>query len=213
MKTETDIGTIAGRILPLWPDAKPLLEFETCFQLLCSVMLSAQCTDEQVNKVTPALFAAYPDARALAAASLGDVEKLVRTVGFYHTKARNLIAASEKIMRDWGGAVPGTIEELIQLPGVGRKTANLVASACFGVPGVIVDTHVLRVANRLGLVESDDPGLVESELRRMLDPIQYTSVSHALNRLGKYVCRARKPACIIEPGSCPVEDICPRRGV
>lgn len=207
------IHEIAARILPLWPDGKPLLRSSSCFQLLCSVILSAQCTDDQVNKITPALFATYPDAFSMAGASIEEMERLVRTVGFYHTKARNLIAMAALLVREYGGAVPDTLEELIKLPGVGRKTANLVVSSCFGVPGVIVDTHVLRVANRLGLADSSDANQVELVLRKLLNPSEYTNVSHALNRLGKFVCVARKPACLSKPGTCPVEAICPRKGL
>jgi endonuclease-3 len=205
------LETIADILIPLWPDARPLLHYGSCFELLCSVILSAQCTDEQVNAVTPTLFKAYPDARALAAAKVEDVEKIIHSVGFFHTKARNLIATARKIYQENAGEPPSTIEALIKLPGVGRKTANLVASACYDVPGVIVDTHVLRVSYRLGISTKKDPAWVEKLIRANFPQNRLTAFSHALNRHGKFVCTAGRPGCMAE--GCPLQDICPKIGL
>ena len=198
-------------LIPLWPDARPLLHYHSCFELLCSVILSAQCTDEQVNAVTPKLFKAYPDAEALALAKTEDVEKIIHSVGFFHTKSRNLIATAQRICQENAGEPPSTIEDLVKLPGVGRKTANLVASACYGVPGVIVDTHVLRVSYRLGISAKKDPALIENLIRANFPHDRLTAFSHALNRHGKFVCTARKPGCTLE--GCPLEELCPKIGI
>jgi endonuclease-3 len=207
------IAEIAGILLPLWPDEKPLIHSSSCFELLCAVILSAQCTDEQVNAVTPALFEAYPDSRAMAGADVEDVERRIRSVGFYHTKARHLVLSAGKIMAEYGGEVPSSMEALLSLPGVGRKTANLVISSCFGVPGIIVDTHVSRLVYRLGLHENRDPEAIEKKIRENLEESLHTAFSHALNRQGKYLCRARNPACLENSSSCPLEKLCPRRGL
>lgn len=194
---------------PLWPEAVPLLHYRDCFELLCAVVLSAQCTDEQVNRVTPALFRRWPDARALAGAEAAEVEEVIHSVGFFRSKARHLVAAAGILVERHGGEVPATMDELTSLPGVGRKTANLVLSACFGEPGLIVDTHVLRVAGRLGIADRADPALVERRLAALVPRERWTRLSHALNRHGKHVCVSRKPAC----GTCPLGDDCPRRGL
>lgn len=207
------ISRIREILLPLWPDTKPLLNYSSCFELLCSVVLSAQCTDEQVNAVTPALFRNYPSASELASAKLEDVEYIIHSVGFFHTKARHLILTSRILSETYGGKVPRTMEELLTLPGVGRKTANLVSSACFGSPGLIVDTHVMRVAFRLGMYEKKDPVAIESVLRANVEEQFHTAFSHALNRHGKYLCTARSPACVRDNGQCPIEPLCPKRGL
>ncbi len=191
-------------IVPLWPDQGPLLHYRNCFELLVAVVLSAQCTDEQVNKATPALFARYPDPASLAAAELPELEALIHSTGFFRAKARNLVAAARLIVDDFAGRIPETIEELIRLPGVGRKTANLVVSGCFGKPGIVVDTHVLRCARRLGLAPTEDPGRSERMIAELLPPARWTAFSFAVNRLGKFYCVARKPRC----GSCPAAALC-----
>jgi endonuclease-3 len=204
------------RILaPLWPEAKPLLEYRSPFELLCAVALSAQCTDEQVNRATPGLFARWPDAAALAAADPAEVEEAIHGVGFFRTKARHLIEASRIMVERSGGEVPGSMEELLSLPGVGRKTANLVLSASFGQPGIIVDTHVLRVCLRLGLHDREDPAAMESRIAQIVPRERWTRFSHAVNRHGKYVCQARKPACLAGAGEppCPLLKHCPRVGI
>jgi endonuclease III len=200
---------------PLWPDAKPLLDFSSCFELLCAVVLSAQCTDEQVNKVTPGLFKRWPDAAALAGAGLEEVEACIHSVGFYRSKARHLVAAAAKMVGEFGAEVPATMEGLLSLPGVGRKTANLVISACSDEPGIIVDTHVLRVCLRLGFESKPDAGVIEKRIAATMPRASWTRFSHALNRHGKHVCSARKPRCqdeaAVEP--CPLQGLCPRIGL
>jgi endonuclease-3 len=207
------IAAICEILVPLWPDAKPLLSYFSCFELLCAVMLSAQCTDEQVNAVTPGLFRKYPDAIAMASAEASDLEPLIHSVGFFRTKARHLAQTARILARDYGGAVPSGMEKLLALPGVGRKTANLVLSACFGAPGIIVDTHVMRAAFRLGLHPKKDPEAIERAIRSNLGEEFRTAFSHALNRHGKYVCTARSPACERGAGLCPLESFCPKRGL
>ncbi len=197
---------LAWRLLvPRYPDAEPLLAYRNCFELLCAVVLSAQCTDDMVNKVTPSLFARWPDAAAMAAADPGELEAAVRPTGFYRTKARHLKACAAILESRYGGQPPSSIEELTGLPGVGRKTANLVASACSGVPGIIADTHVIRLCARLGLVAKADPDLVERRIAELVPPSRWTALSHALNRHGKFTCAARKPDC----DSCVLSDACP----
>ncbi len=203
--TRPDARILYDTLVPIWPDRGSALSYRNCFELLIAVILSAQCTDEQVNKVTPALFEAYPTPGDLAEASLADVESLVRTTGFFRAKAANIVGAAAIIARERGGSVPDTIEELVKLPGVGRKTANLIVSVCFGKPGIVVDTHVLRTARRLGLAPTDDPGKSERMLGAALPESMWTAFSYALNRHGKYVCRARKPLC----AECPLAGICP----
>ena len=207
------IARIRDILVPLWPDARPLLSFSDCFELLCAVMMSAQTTDEQVNAVTPALFARYPDAAAMAAAEPEDIEPIIRSIGFYHTKARHLVQTARILADERGGAVPTTMEGLLELPGVGRKTANLVASACFGAPGIIVDTHVARSAVRLGIYAKKDPDAIEAIIRENLAPGDHTAFSHALNRHGKFTCSARAPACVARERGCPLEGFCPKRGL
>ncbi|MCX8013324.1 MAG: endonuclease III, partial [Rectinema sp.] len=139
------LSEVYGRLASLWPDAAPLLHYRSCFELLIAVILSAQTTDEQVNAVTAELFSRFPDARSMAHADIVELEHIIHPVGFFHTKARHLKATAQILERDYGGEIPLTFEALLSLPGVGRKTANLVASACHQIPGIIVDTHVLRV--------------------------------------------------------------------
>jgi len=207
------IARIRDILVPLWPDARPLLSFLDCFELLCAVMMSAQTTDEQVNAVTPALFARYPDAAAMAAAEPEDIEPIIRSIGFFHTKARHLVQTARLLASERGGAVPATMDGLLALPGVGRKTANLVASACFGAPGIIVDTHVARSAVRLGIYAKKDPDAIEAIIRDNLAPEDHTAFSHALNRHGKFTCSARAPACVARDRGCPLEGFCPKSGM
>jgi endonuclease III len=200
---------------PLWPEAKPLLEYHTPFELLCAVALSAQCTDDQVNRVTPRLFAAWPDPAAMANAELSDVEEVIHSLGFFRSKARHLVKAAHILEERFGGRVPDRMEDLLELPGVGRKTANLVLSAVFGQPGIIVDTHVLRVCLRLGLGDKRDATDMERRIALLLPPENWTLFSHAVNRHGKFVCIARKPACLPDSPlpACPLLGICPRIGI
>ncbi len=207
------LSRIREILLPLWPDPKPLLHYSSCFELLCSVILSAQCTDEQVNAVTPRLFKAYPDAPSLASAQPEEIEGYIRTVGFFHAKARHLVLTARALAQNFDGRVPADMEDLLSLPGVGRKTANLVASACFGVPGITVDTHVMRVAFRLGIHCKKDPAAIETTIRDNMEEGYHTAFSHALNRHGKFVCKARSPACVSGDSTCPLEDFCPKIGL
>jgi endonuclease III len=180
------------------------------FQLLVAVVLSAQCTDEQVNKVTPGLFAKYPTPRALAEAPRGDVERLIYSTGFYRAKARHIQELAADLVERFDGVVPGTMAELTSLAGVGRKTANVIQSYCFDrTEGVCVDTHVKRVAYRLGLTREEDPVKVEKDLMRVFDQADWPDVTYYLISHGRAVCPARSPAC----GRCPVADVCPKRGV
>jgi len=198
---------IYDTLVPLWPDSGSALDWNECFHLLIAVILSAQCTDEQVNKVTPRLFSAYPGVRELADAELDVVEGIVHSTGFYKAKAAHIIATSQMLRDNFGGTVPDTIEELVRLPGVGRKTANLIISVCYGKPGIVVDTHVLRTARRLGISASDDPLTSERMIGASLPESMWTAFSYALNRHGKHICKARKPECT----RCPVANLCPSR--
>ncbi|MGO8694316.1 MAG: endonuclease III [Rectinemataceae bacterium] len=213
MHDQGKLKALADRVFetlaPLWPEAKPLLHYRNGFELLCAVILSAQCTDEQVNRVTPRLFASWPDAKSLAAADPALVESTIHSVGFYKTKARHLVETARILAEEYRGELPSAMADMLKLPGVGRKTANLVLSACFGTPGIIVDTHVLRVGLRLGLGSKANPADMEKRIAELVDPDRRTLFSYALNRHGKYICTARKPACPV----CPLASICPRIGL
>jgi endonuclease-3 len=196
---------VLGILGPRYPDHRPLLNFETPFQLLVATVLAAQCTDAAVNTVTPGLFGSWPDAAALAEAPLGELERIVHPTGFFRAKAHNIKALSRQIRERHGGEVPRTMEELTVLPGVGRKTASVVLSTCFGVPAVIVDTHFSRVCGRLGFTGSVRPELIEKDLAALAPRERWTEMSHVLNRFGREICHARKPEC----GGCPVANLCP----
>ena len=183
------------------PEARCALDYRSAFELAVATILSAQCTDERVNKVTPRLFARHPDAAALAAAAPADVEEVIRSTGFFRAKTRSLIGFAKGLQLKHGGAVPRTIAELVPLPGIGRKTANVVIGHAFGVnEGIAVDTHVLRVSNRLGLAEGDDPLKVEAQLMALVQRERYTRTTDLLIFHGRKVCDARRPAC----GVCPL---------
>ena len=179
----------------LYPDAKPALHFQNPYQLLVAVILSAQCTDVKVNAVTPALFAAYPDAHALAKADPLDVEGYIRTCGLYHNKAKNLVATASVLVDQYGGEVPADHEKLTQLPGVGRKTANVVMSCAFGADAIAVDTHVFRVSNRLGLADANDVLKTEQQLMQNIPKHKWSLAHHWIIFHGRRVCAARKPDC------------------
>ena len=190
-----------------YPVAICELTHESPFQLLAATILSAQCTDVRVNMVTPALFAAYPTAAALAVADVSHVEQLVRSTGFYASKAKNLIGMANAVMTRFGGEVPSAMEDLVSLPGVGRKTANVLRSAALGLPGLPVDTHVLRLSKRLGLTRDDDPVKVEMQLNALLPPEEWGEFSLRLILHGRRVCDARSPRC----DECRMAPICPSR--
>lgn len=201
----TRARTVLRRLKRDHPEAVCELTHADAFQLLAATILSAQCTDARVNMVTPALFAAYPDAPSLAAADVRHVESLVRSTGFFATKARNLIGMARGVMERYGGEVPRELEELVTLPGVGRKTANVVRSVVWDLPGLPVDTHVGRLSRRLGLTTEEDPVKVEHELGAMLPPAEWGGFSLRLILHGRRVCDARAPRC----GDCRLEDLCP----
>ena len=190
-----------------YPVAVCELTHESPFQLLAATILSAQCTDARVNMTTPALFAAYPTAQAMALADISHVEQLVKSTGFYASKAKNLIGMANAVMTRFGGEVPTAIEDLVTLPGVGRKTANVVRSVVFDLPGLPVDTHVLRLSKRLGLTRQEDPVKVEHELNALLPPAEWGEFSLRLILHGRRVCDARKPKC----GECRLATVCPSR--
>jgi endonuclease-3 len=176
------------------PGADTELRFTTPYELLAATILSAQCTDARVNQVTPALFARYPTPRALAAADLAELERLIQPTGFFRAKARSLVGMATEIVERHGGEVPGRLEDLVELPGVGRKTANVVLGHAFGVPGLPVDRHVLRVANRIGIAAGDDPVAVEAQLTGALPAARWTVSSDTLILHGRRVCKPR-PLC------------------
>jgi endonuclease III len=189
-----------------YPDAHCALDHRNPFELTVATILSAQCTDVRVNQVTPALFEAFPDAESLAGARLEDVEELVRSTGFFRNKAKNLVGMAEAVVERHGGEVPRTMEALAALPGVGRKTANVVLGNAFGIDeGIVVDTHVKRLSNRLGFTRNTDPVKVEADLVKLFPRSRWTQLSHLLIFHGRQVCVARKPRC----GICPVARLCP----
>jgi endonuclease-3 len=189
----------------LFPHAGCELDFQTPFQLAVAVILSAQTTDVAVNKVTPALFAAYPDAPSMAKAELVQLEALLRTIGLYRNKAKSLSGLSQTLVKDYHGELPDDFETLIKLPGIGRKTANVIVSVAFHQPGLAVDTHVLRVTQRLGIVATtDDPVKAEHKLKRRIPRSQWSHAHHAILFFGRYHCTARKPACPV----CPLRSGC-----
>jgi endonuclease-3 len=192
-------AAVIDRLARVFPGATTELNFHNAFELLVATILSAQSTDARVNEVTPALFARYPDARALAAADAGDVEALVKATGFFRTKARAIIGAAAQIVARHDGDVPASLDDLVALPGVGRKTANVVLGHALGIPGLPVDRHVLRVATRLGLARAGTPEAVEQRLCAALPPSRWTLASDALILHGRRVCRPRPlcPACVL----------------
>ena len=213
MKTTDDVRGRARRIVrllaKLYPDAKCALDHESPLQLLIATILSAQCTDVRVNLVTPALFARYRDATAFADAKQHDLEKAIASTGFFRNKASNIIACCRRIVEQHGGRVPGTMEELVQLPGVGRKTANVILGNAFDVPGITVDTHVLRLSRRMGLTQYTDPEKVERDLMALVPKKEWTMFSHGMIFHGRQVCHARNPKC----EECLLNQVCPKIGV
>lgn len=190
-----------------YPDALCALHYTKDYELMIAVRLSAQCTDARVNLVTPALFAAYPTLEAMAGADIGQVEQLVRTCGFYKHKARDIVLGCQMLLSDFGGKVPGTMEELLRIPGVGRKTANLLLGDLYAVPGsVVCDTHCIRICGRLGLTDgTKDPEKAERQLRAILPPEESSDFCHRIVLFGRDCCTARNPQC----GSCPLRMHCP----
>ncbi|PRY16144.1 endonuclease III [Kineococcus rhizosphaerae] len=192
-----------------YPDAHCELDFTTPFELLVATVLSAQCTDARVNLVTPALFARYPDATHLAAADRAELEGLVQPTGFFRAKADNLLKLAARLVAEHGGEVPARQRDLVQLAGVGRKTANVVLGDAFGVPGLTVDTHVGRLSRRLGFTMHEDPVKVEADLAELIARKDWTMFNHRMIFHGRRTCHSRRPAC----GACPVLRLCPSGGI
>jgi endonuclease III len=200
---------IAAALARLYPAARISLDFTTPWQCLVATILSAQCTDKRVNQVTPRLFAELPDARAIDAAPAARIERLILDTGFFRQKTRSLKGAARAILERFGGEVPSRMEDLVTLPGVGRKTANVLLGHVFGRPGLVVDTHVRRLAGRLGLTRESDPKKIERDLQPLLQPVEWTPFSMRLILHGRTVCFARKPRCDV----CALAADCRRIGV
>jgi endonuclease-3 len=204
-ETKKKAGAIAARLARTYPDLRAPLAHRNNFEMLVAVMLSAQCTDEMVNRVTPELFHRYPTPDLLARAPLAQIEKFIRRVGLFHAKALALKKCARQLVEHHAGEVPATMEELTRLAGVGRKTANVILGHAFGIPGIIVDTHCKRVSRRLGLTSHEDPNKIEQDLMKLLPPEEWTGFSHRLILHGRRICHARKPDC----KNCVVNDFCP----
>jgi endonuclease III len=197
---------ILTRLVAAYPDARCALDHGDAFQLLCATILSAQCTDARVNLVTPVLFARYPTAEALARAEPADIEAIIRSAGFFRSKTRSLIGMAQALVADHGGEVPRTMEALLALPGVGRKTANVILGNAYGInEGITVDTHVARLSRLLGLTSHDDPAEIERDLMPLFPRDHWTLLSHLLIFHGRQVCIARRPRC----ADCVLADLCP----
>ena len=192
-----------------YPNVHCELDFKTPFQLLVATVLSAQCTDKRVNKVTPALFRRFKDPKKMAGANIIEIEDLIHSVGFFHTKARNIKSLSEKLMINFESEVPANLDDLVTLPGVGRKTANVVLGHAFGIPGITVDTHFGRLSRRFAWSDSEDPVKVEHEVGLLIPEKEWTNLSQRMIWHGRRICHSRKPAC----GACPLASMCPSYGI
>lgn len=206
MRTQSQVNEIVARLLAEYPEANCTLDYKKPYELLFSVRLAAQCTDERVNKITPALFAHFPTLASIASADVAEVEKYVHSCGFFRAKARDIVACANVLLEKYGGEVPHTMEELTALPGVGRKTANLILGDVFHIPGsVVVDTHCIRLSNRLGLVDGlKEPEKIERELRKVLPPESSSQFCHCIVLHGRAVCDARSPQC----EKCCLRELC-----
>lgn len=200
---------LAKGLAKLYPDAHCALHFENPLQLLVATVLSAQCTDVRVNMVTPALFAKYPDARAFADADIKELETAIQSTGFFRNKAKNIKACCQQLVDKHGGDVPGTLDELVPLPGIGRKTANVILGNAFNVPGITVDTHVGRLSQRMGLTTNETPEKIEQDLMKLIPEKDWTMFSHRMIFHGRQVCASRKPNC----EKCKLARDCPKVGV
>ncbi len=203
---KADVRSVVDALKVLYPDSICSLEYDKDYELLFAVRLSAQCTDERVNKVTPALYQRYPTLQDFAEADIEEVGQYIHSCGFFRAKSKDLVLCAQMLLRDYGGKVPGTMEELLKLPGVGRKTANLILGDVYHTPGVVVaDTHCIRIAGRLGLTDgTKDPGKVEEQLRKVLPPEESNNFCHRLVLHGRAVCTARTAKC----GECPLTPWC-----
>ena len=205
MQLKTRADKIRKILQHIYPEVKTALFYKTPFQLLVATILSAQCTDKQVNQVTPILFKRLKTPADFATAHLKTIEKLIRPTGFFHNKAKSIKNCAKSILNHHNGQVPQTLDELIKLPGVGRKTANVVLGAAFGIPGVVVDTHVGRISNRLGLTENKNPVKIEYDLMDIIPRREWNDFCLRLIFFGRSICTARKPKCL----QCPLKKICP----
>lgn len=204
MMTKQLSDKIIRRLIKHYPDVKPDLKYGNIYQLAVAVILSAQTTDRQVNAVTGELFNAYPDFASLARARLSDVRRIIRSTGFYRNKAKNIVDMANEVVVKFSGKLPGSREELVTLPGIGRKSANVILSIGHGVPALAVDTHIIRIANRLAYADSRDPLVVELALTELIPERLWTSAHLLLIRHGRATCRARQPLC----AACPVNGLC-----
>ena len=208
MRTPEQVQEILSCLEQAYPLAECSLEYEKDYELLFSVRLASQCTDERVNKITPALFARFPTLQAFAEADVAEVEEYIHSCGFFRSKAKDIVSCAQVLLTQYGGRVPDTMEELVKLPGVGRKTANLILGDVYHKPAVVVDTHCIRLSNRMGLVDNlKDPVKIETALRAILPPEQSSDFCHRLVLHGRAVCDARKPQCAL----CCVRHVCQTR--
>ena len=198
------MGEIISRLKALYPNSKCSLNYKSAFQLLVATILSAQCTDERVNKVTSVMFNKYPDAKAFSRLSVKEIAKEIYSTGFYNNKSKNIKAMSDIVMEKYNGEVPDNMEELVVLPGVGRKTANVVLGNYFDVPGMVVDTHVTRITNLLGFVKTRNAVVIEREMEKVVERSDWTIFSHLLIDHGRAICVANRPDC----SACDLSDLC-----
>jgi endonuclease-3 len=206
VRKNSRVARILAVLDKTYPEAECELDYDGPFQLLVAVILSAQCTDKRVNQVTPALFARYPDAASLAAANPVELEEIIRSTGFYHMKAKHLIETSKRLVKEHGGEVPREMAALVKLPGVARKTANVVLGTAYGITsGVVVDTHIKRLSRRLGLSAEEDPEKIEQDLMKILPRERWIQFGHQLIWHGRRVCDARRPRC----DECGLRPLCP----
>lgn len=204
MTKKEKIAFYREKLGELYGEAPCTLDYEDAFRLVVAAQLAAQCTDARVNMVTPALFARFPDAEAFAGADIGELEELIRSTGFYHNKAKNLKKCGQVLCAEYGGVVPDNMEDLLRLPGVGRKIANLVLGDVFGKPAVVVDTHCKRITRLLGLTKNTDPAKIEKDLVKILPPDYSSTFCHQMVEHGRNLCIARRPRC----GECPLAPMC-----
>lgn len=204
MRKKERAQEVVRRLGAAYPEVKCTLNYETPLQMLLATQMSAQCTDARVNIVTKTLFEKYPDAESFAAADYDELCEDIRSLGFFRSKAKNIILTCRKILEDYGGEVPDTMEELLTLPGTGRKTANLVLGDIYKKPAVVVDTHCMRLSKRIGLTKSDKPEKIEAELKELIPPQEQLSLCHRFVNHGRLVCTARNPDC----GNCVINNVC-----
>ncbi|HXY35213.1 MAG TPA: endonuclease III [Planctomycetaceae bacterium] len=213
-RTTSDLRAQAKQVVralaKAYPDATCALKHQNAYQLIVATILSAQCTDERVNMVTPGLFAKYPDVRALAAADQSELESMIRSTGFFRAKTTSLRGMAQAVVQDFGGEIPRTLDELVKLPGVGRKTANVVLGTVWGIAsGIVVDTHVKRITNLLGLTKSANPEQIEQDLMALIPQSEWVDFAHRLIHHGRRICIARRPKCL----ECPLLGCCQRVGL